>query len=569
MVSHLLITGAAAVPFGNFTILPFTGNTKSQAAAISPDGKYILFEVDDAGKASLRLYSVPTDSDEPILAPEDAYYEDFQFSPDGNYFSFRKTRKSALDVFDLYRVPVIGHNPQIIARHAYSNAAFSPNGKHIAYERINDSEAGTIQLLVANADGTDEKTIADRPLASGHSFLAWSPDGKRIALTGNSTLSPGPIQLMDVASGKTKDFAETKGIAFYDSVWMPDGSGLLVLYRDWSKGLNHNQIGFVTYPGGHFYKITNDASSYQSLTLSAATKTLATVEVKQYYNLDTIPAKGNGANPFAPAMPQQQKEYLNFSWAANGSFYLADETHLSQVPFGGGSQAMLRSGIRVKTVSACPDGQALLLTVIGHGGGNGTNIWGINPDGTNLKQLSGGQHDDSAECSPDSKWAYYVEENTNRVERVSLEGGMPETLPGTPIPHAFISGSYLGLSPDGKSLALLIDLSEGNPAPKIAVVPIDAGPQPMVRLLDPHPGVWDAPRFTPDGKALVYPIAQTGSATLWLQPLDGSAGRQVTIFNTEPIVALRWSPDGKKIGVLTRRIEANVVLLHDSTDETQ
>jgi serine/threonine protein kinase len=566
---YRLVRGRTSVPFSKSNVSQITDTAKSQAAAISPDGKYILSEVDDAGKASLWLHVIPTNSDMPIIAAEDAYYKDFQFSPDGNYFLFRKTGTPALDDFDLYRAPVPSSNaPQIIARHAYSNAAFSPDGKQIAYERIKDPEVGTIQLLLANADGTDEKTIAERPLASGHSFLAWSPDGERIALTRNSTLSPGPIQLMDVASGKTKDFAATKGIAFFDSVWLPDGSGLLVLYRDWSTGLDHKQIGFVKYPSGQFYKTKEDTNSYGSLTLSADAKFLVTVQMKQYYTVKTIPAKGSSANPFALAMPPQQKDYLNFSWAANDGFYLADKTHLARVPFGGGRQAILLRD-PVKTVSACPDGRTLLLALIAQVGRTGTNIWRANTDGTNLKPLSKGPHDDSPECSLDSKWAYYVEENTNRVERVSLEGGMSETLPGTPIPHAFILGSYFGLSPDSKSLAFLIELGEGNPVRKIAVVPIDAGPQPQVRFLDPHRDIWDAPRFTPDGKALVYPIAQNGVDTLWLQPLDGSAGRQFTTFYTDPIMALRWSPDGKNIAVLTQGIDADVVLLQDSSDETQ
>jgi Tol biopolymer transport system component len=88
-------------------------------------------------------------------------------------------------------------------------------------------------------------------------------------------------------------------------------------------------------------------------------------------------------------------------------------------------------------------------------------------------------------------------------------------------------------------------------------------------LLDPHPAVTDAPKFTPDGKALVYPITQNGVGNLWLQPLDGSPGRQITNFKTDLIVSLQWSHDGKSIGVLSRRIEADVVLLRESSTTTR
>jgi hypothetical protein len=73
----------------------------------------------------------------------------------------------------------------------------------------------------------------------------------------------------------------------------------------------------------------------------------------------------------------------------------------------------------------------------------------------------------------------------------------------------------------------------------------------------------------PDGKALVYPITRNRLENLWLQPLDGSPGRQITNFKTDQILGLRWSPDAKNIGVLSRRIDADVVLLRESGTTTQ
>src|SRR5271170_4713179 len=53
-----LLTRKTEIPFQNFTITQITNNGKSQAAAISPDGKYILSEVVDGGKASIWLRHV-------------------------------------------------------------------------------------------------------------------------------------------------------------------------------------------------------------------------------------------------------------------------------------------------------------------------------------------------------------------------------------------------------------------------------------------------------------------------------------------------------------------------------
>ncbi len=561
-VYSMLGAGKRAIPFQNYTISQITDNANSRLAAISPDGKYILSELDDAGKASIWLRHIPTNSDTQIIAPAEASYRDFEFSPDGNYFHFRKARSSAQDAFDLYRAPALGGTPQIIVRDVDSNPAFSPDGKQIAYERGNDPEVGKFQLLVANSDGTDEKMIAQGPVGFERLFVAWSPNGKRIALAnGNST--PGPIQVLDRDSGKSQDLASPQSFVFNKSVWLPDGRGLLVQYQDLTAGLNHDQIAFVSYPGGEFHPITKDTNSYESLTLSADAKTLATVQVKRLFTLYAVPANGTAANSAIPVMPQQQRASLDFSWAGNDGVYLAEDNHLAHASLDGSNKTVLLNNASFLSASACPDGHTIILILIGQGGGNATRIWRINGDGTNLKQLSNGQNDYRSACSRDSKWAYYLDGDANRIKRVSVDGGTPEDVPGTSIPHAFISGHSLDFSPDGRSFAFLVVLGETNPVHKIVLVPLDAGPQPQIRFLDTNHDIADGPRFTPDGKAIVYPITENGVGNLWLQPLDGSPGRQLTNFKTDQIARMEWSPDGKNLGVLTRRTEADVVLLRE------
>ena len=81
--------------------------------------------------------------------------------------------------------------------------------------------------------------------------------------------------MADAASGQIKDFANLKGFIFYKSAWMPDGSGLLLQYQDLSTGVNHNQIGFISYPGAQFHPRHQGHQRYESLTISADAKTLA------------------------------------------------------------------------------------------------------------------------------------------------------------------------------------------------------------------------------------------------------------------------------------------------------
>jgi eukaryotic-like serine/threonine-protein kinase len=151
---------------------------------------------------------------------------------------------------------------------------------------------------------------------------------------------------------------------------------------------------------------------------------------------------------------------------------------------------------------------------------------------------------------------------------VPIESGNPEIIAGTVIP-ATIFEPGLAIAPDGKRLAFLTVAGQNAPVHKIALVNLDAGPEPPRQMLDPDPRISGAPEFTPDGQALIYPINENGIDNLWLQPLDGSRGRQITNFTSDGIQNFEYSPDGKTLGVMRSHSESDVVLLHDTGSSPQ
>ena len=70
--------------------------------------------------------------------------------------------------------------------------------------------------------------------------------------------------------------------------------------------------------------------------------------------------------------------------------------------------------------------------------------------------------------------------------------------------------------------------------------------------------------FTPDGKAVAYAFRDKDADNLWMQPLDGSAGKQLTNFNSERIGDFHWSFDGSKLGLVRGHTDSDVVLIRDS-----
>jgi Tol biopolymer transport system component len=121
------------------------------------------------------------------------------------------------------------------------------------------------------------------------------------------------------------------------------------------------------------------------------------------------------------------------------------------------------------------------------------------------------------------------------------------------------------ISPDSKLLAFLAEKGAGDiSTANVALVSLDAGPKAPRRMLEPDPRISGVPRFTSDGKAVVYPILENQTENLWLQPLNGSRGHQITNFKSDGVKIFDYSPDGKHLGVLRYHVESDVVLLRDS-----
>ena len=58
--------------------------------------------------------------------------------------------------------------------------------------------------------------------------------------------------------------------------------------------------------------------------------------------------------------------------------------------------------------------------------------------------------------------------------------------------------------------------------------------------------------------------SRKGSRQLWLQPLDGSAGRQLTNFTALKIYWYQWSFDGKSLALVRGDSPSDLVLIQDS-----
>src|SRR5467141_5103507 len=107
-------------------------------------------------------------------------------------------------------------------------------------------------------------------------------------------------------------------------------------------------------------------------------------------------------------------------------------------------------------------------------------------------------------------------------------------------------------SPDGKWVAFSatdVDLDANTKISHLWIVPASGG---EARRLNQTPNHEERPRFSPDGKRLIWTSKATDPTQIWMCDFDPNAGalidklHQVTNISTGADGAM-WSPDGKNI----------------------
>lgn len=183
------------------------------------------------------------------------------------------------------------------------------------------------------------------------------------------------------------------------------------------------------------------------------------------------------------------------------------------------------------------------------------NIWRIDIDGGNPKQLTRGGHDARPHISPDGKWVIYTHRITPVMPtlwKVPLEGGEPVQLHGE-----FTFGN--AVSPDGMLVACGYRGQKSNWQGKIALLPVSGGPP--VKLFDLPPGIspYGHIQWTPGGKSLT--VSSPSITKIWMQPLDGSPAKELIDFQSDSVWRFAWSPDGSQLAVARGSTISDVALI--------
>jgi Tol biopolymer transport system component/DNA-binding winged helix-turn-helix (wHTH) protein len=558
-------------PHQKMKITRVTMNGKATVPALSPDGEYLAYALDQGGRQGIWLRHVPTGSDKQIIPPAEgahqtlflAAYAKLIFSPDGHYIYYSKVESKQAGTGAIYQVPVLGGAPRKVIDRVLGflggtpiSFAVSPDGQRLAFVRY-DFTKGETTLIVANTDGGGERVLSKHTAPAYLYSPAWSPDGQVIAGVLQGTDERGRcINIVGVAAERgTEKLITSQRWYVADQIgWLADGSGLVVTVMDTAS--SPLQIRYVSYPGSEVSKITNDLDSYRGVSLTADARTLVTVQEQSITRLWLIP---NAAASRAKQITENKDDgRWGVAWTPAGEIIYSssfrDGLNLWAVdPATGHTRQLTIDGAMNQQPAVSPDGQYIIF-VSARAGSGVRNLWRMKPDGSDLVRLTYGKSEWHPSCSPDGRWVvYHSLDAAGRFSlwKVSIDGGTPLRLTTQTTYHAAVS-------PDGKMIACVYAAGADVPH-KLAVFSSEGG-QP-VKLFDLSPTVGDYFRWIAEGTAVTYIDTINGVSNIWRQSLTGGPSQQLTNFQADQIISFDWSRNGKQLVVARGSFDSDVVLL--------
>lgn len=533
-----------------------TTNGKVQLAALSPDGKLFAYVTDDLGQTSLWLGYTGGGNNIQIRPPSEAVYEQLTFSPDSSqlYFSMSEERNP---VTSLYRMPAFGGVPEKLCEE--NIFSLSPDGKQIAFGR--SSGDGRVLLMVSSLNGMDEREILSMPQSQTFIYgsVSWSPDGKRMAFScqRESEIFLQDLCLAEISSGKIEKITLPNYRSIAKTAWLKSSEGLVVTAiptENFSSVVNY-QILYVELPSGNIREITNDLNTYNSdISFSDDTKSLLTIEHRQLNNIWVAPSDNlNEAKQITFGSFGKYDGLWGLDWTSDGRIIFTNsnaETQVISVMNADGSEQkdLTSSGFVDSALTISNDGR---YVVFHSSRGGATDIWRLDIDGRNLKQLTFGKKSFQPSISPDNRYVYYKcwLKNVGELRRVPIDGGEPEILTNK-------ETGWTTFSPDGKFFAATYRTDKR----RLALFSVETNE--IIKQFDvPKNAVFDMrPRWTPDSRAVVY---RDGAFGYWSQNIEGSEPSKLEYLPKEKLYTYAWSKDGKQFAFVRGQEIRDVVLINN------
>jgi eukaryotic-like serine/threonine-protein kinase len=549
------------LPFQSIKVSKVSGTHGARLGAMSPDGNYLAYVLTNENGDALWLRHLASESNVQLIPAERVQFSALRFSRDGSHIYYSHTLPAsgpASQEYDLYRIPVLGGSPQLLVKDVDSNPSFSPDGQRMVYVRANDPDPGKYHVLIANADGTNEKSIYSAGMTNIATDTAWSPDGKTIAasIIDQNGASIVKVVTLDPDTGHEQTFARPPATMLSLLSWLPSGNALAAISTSAGTNFSGQQISLVTYPAGQLHPITADTNDYANLSVSSDGKTIASV-MRQYVR-DIYVSGGQKPDYSDLKRVTSGDPVPAVGWTKDGDLLAQQGMSIRVFDLNGTQKTQIAAQADTAALfpSGCSDGHVVFTR--GMVNAMAMNVWRSNADGTGLVQLTQGKRDMFPLCTPDSKYVFYQDNAANTYMKIPIDGGKP--VPVAKVFAEFNSG--YDISPDGK-IAVFGTYDFKSQRPNFTVVSLDSGE--IVHVFDYDPRHVGGLSFSPDGKSVIYPIREHSIDNLTAQPLAGGPTHQLTNFDSLKIYYYNWSADRKSVAFVRGESPSDIVLIQDAS----
>ena len=484
--AYLLMRSAPVPRVSNFVQLTHDGLQKS---LIGTDGSRLFLTVVNSGVEDATAIPVTGGEAAKISLPESDMFP-VDLASDGSSLLVVAGRGYP-SVGPLWKVPLLGGSPRRLGDSAGHVAAWSADGKMLAYANGED-------VYLAKADGTDaRKLLTMRAFVSG---LLWSPDGRRLRI--NTT---------EISQSGTTDSVGEQAI------WevTAEGANPQRLLAGWKSGSDaccgkwtRDGKYFVFQSQGQIWELPKEGRLFhgesQPIQLTSSPMSLQS----------PIPSE-DGTKLFVV-----------------GRTYRGEQT---EVNLKTGQSSPFFGGISADWIEATRDGKKIAYVSYPQG-----DLWKSNVDGTERVQLTFAPvRPVLPRWSPDGKSIAFFEfpagpDRPGKAYAISPDGGTPREL----MPGVKRNQQDPGWSADGKKIVFAGDANDATE---------EKGPAIMIYDLQTHevsgvPGSQGlfSPRWSPDGRYIAAMTADSSKLMLF----DFESLKWTEIGNGT-LSWLNWSRDGQ------------------------
>jgi len=569
--------------FQQMSISQLTSSGDVGPAAISPDGKWLAYVVNDK-QESVWVRQLATGSTVQVIPPSATNYSsgDLAFSHDGNYLYCAAQPKGGGTILE--QIPSLGGAPRTILSDIDSPITFSPDGSQIAFIRASD-KTRLSSLMIANSDGSNIRALVTvhgpasfENTSSGGGGPGWSPDGKLIAagFLPDGFLSTAVIETVDVSNGKQTQLGDTRWNELRQIAWLPDGSGIITagwLAEDTSSLTS--QVWEINFPSGTMRKVTNDLNYYSDASMTTDGSKLVTIQASFRSHLWLLPGD---ISKLATAVPRElspdserAEGFMGVSWTPKNDllygYYSSGQVGLATKSASSSESGDVNLNLGLSAgPSACgTSGYFVFMTQQG--------LMRASDDGGNAMHLTSkatGASDAFPVCSPDGKTVFYNHSanGKTRLWRVGVDGQNARMLGDK-------SYATPAVSPDGKRVAAW-DFADA-PETQLVILDADTGAVQDIYVLHQSLNISEGQThlvWAPDGRGVIYIVTDSvaNTSNLWEQYIPPASDKsppdekqatpkQLTKFDSMEIWSLAFSPDGKQLALARGRPSADAVML--------